>query len=90
MQIKRVAANSNAVLPVGTIIRGVALFAGADAASVKLYEAATVTGTDILALNSPLADSRDIMLPGAGKKLTTLPLSVGLSGTSPVAYIFYD
>lgn len=90
MQIKRIAADTNAALPVGTVIRGVALFGGSDATSVKLYEAATVTGTDFFALNTPTADTREVMFPGAGKKLLTNALSVDITGTAAVAYIFYD
>lgn len=89
MQIKRIAADTNAALPAGTIIRGVSLMAGSDASSVKLYDAATVTGTDFFGMNALTSDNKYVPFPPLGKKVNT-GVSVDITGTGAVAYIFYD
>lgn len=88
MEIIRIAAdNDNIDLAPFTRVVGAWLQAGADAASVKVYDSLTVTGTEKFSLNAATATCSPYLnfgLPGVPFKTG---ISVDITGTTPFLYL---
>lgn len=89
MDIIRVAASADGIKTIDfTNIRGFQLVGGSDAASASIFDAETQAGTAKLTIKSPANDQRSEMF-GASIPFKN-GLSVTLTGTGPVLYIFTD
>lgn len=90
MELLRIAANDDDVTGTKpfTKVYGIYLTAGADAASVSLFDALTQTGTAKVVLKAAAATSDKFMFE-KGFPLKT-GASITLTGTSPVAYLLVD
>lgn len=90
MELIRIAANDDDVTGVKpfTKVYGIYLTAGADAASVSLFDALTQTGTAKVVLKAGAALS-DSFIFDDGFPLRT-GASITLTGTTPVAYLLVD
>ena len=87
----RVSADDNDVTPItaGKVLTGVLLIGGSGASNVKLYDALTVTGTDILQLNALTSDQKMVTIPKDSQRPLQTGLSADITGTGAVAYIWY-
>ena len=86
---KRQVAAGNAVLAAGTRIHAIHLAAGADAATVTVYNAATAAGTDFIQLSAVLTGSAFVGLGPNGTKYAT-GVSIGATGTDVEFCVFYS
>lgn len=90
MEILRVAANTDGVsLKPFTKIMGASLVAGIDAATALIFDAATQTGTAVLSLKALANDMSQPLAFDGGVPVRT-GISVTLTGTSPILYIFIE
>jgi len=91
MNVKTLSASANATLSGQYRIKKVRLVAGADAATAIFYDAATATGTSIFKLSANAANGVDeISFVDEDGVVTTTGLSVTVTGTTPLIYIFYS
>ena len=90
MNVKKITSSTNAVFDgVYRIVR-LRLVAGSDAASAILYDSLTQAGTDFCKLVTDTAADSDKESFGWTEGLkTSLGVSVTLSGTGAVLYIYY-
>lgn len=86
----RISADDNDVSPIaaGAKITAVLLIGGSGASNIKLYDALTVTGTDILQLNALTADQKYVAIPEGSQDLLKVGLSADITGTGAVAYVW--
>lgn len=89
MTVKKVTASSNAVLSGTYRIVGLRLVATSDAATAIVYDSATQAGNEVAKL-AAVANSADReQWEQISAPMTTTGISVTLSGTNPILYIYY-
>lgn len=91
MYIKPVTADNNDIdVKVMASLRGILLVAGVDAAQLDVYDALTVTGTPKLTIKTPAGTSFFLPIPGDNGLSLKVGGSVDVTGTSPLAYLFFE
>jgi len=96
VKVKRLDADANATLPIGTLVHGILVVSGTltATASLALHDAATVTGDPKIEIGTNTADATNyekyagIFLPYPLKFYVSV--SANISGTGAVAYIYYS
>jgi len=90
MNVKKVAASTNGVLSGVYKIVALKLSAGSDAATAIVYDNASAQSGDEVAKLTAVANSNDnLVLPVEAGPMISNGISVTLSGTGPVLYIYY-
>ena len=95
VKVLRATQDTNAALPGGTYILGCSIKNGTltATASIKLHDAATVTGNPVLEVGANLADSttfdeyNSLILPYPVKFETGV--SIDMTGTNSIGYVYY-
>lgn len=90
MNVLKITSSTNAVKTGSMRIISVRLVAGSDAATALLYDASTATGDEFCKLSAGSAGSVDREYFGSRGVAVETALSVTLSGTNPVLYVYYE
>lgn len=89
MYIKRITADDNNIdVKEFATLKGILLTPGSDAATAALYDSLTVTGTDIISVKAPAGQS--VYVPFDEDVTAKTGMSVDLTGTSPLLYLFFE
>jgi hypothetical protein len=85
------ASNDNIDLPKNSKIRAITLAAGADAATLLVLQGAAQSGGVAIARLEAVAHTTAVIsFPGEGLSVGDNYLSVTVSGTTPVAFLYVD
>ncbi len=92
MKTLRVTSSGNAIAGViaGSKLRGITLVGGSTDSSAIIYDAATQTGTPLVATKALTNDYKSTMLPGEQGLSFRTGLSVTIAGTGAELYLFLD
>jgi len=90
MNVLKITSSTDAVKTGTMRIIAVRLVAGSDAASALLYDASTATGDEFCKLSAPDANAVDKQWFGRNGFPIDTALSVTLSGTNSVLYVYYE
>lgn len=89
MVYKKITISTDGIFTIPVRITGVCLVAGTDAATAVLFNSTTQAGGDDFCKLSAAANTEDKQRFGEGVILSK-GLSVTLTGTSPILYIYYQ
>ena len=90
MNYKKITASTDGIFDHPVQIKHVRLVAGSDAATALLYNATTASGDEFVKLSAGSTGVSD-SARWSGMGLTAFNgLSVTLTGTSPILYVYYD
>ena len=90
MNYKKITTSTDGIFDHLVQIKHVRLVAGSDAATALLYDATTATGDEFVKLSAGSAETIDSSRWSGMGLTASKGLSVTLSGTSPILYVYYE
>lgn len=91
MYIKRITADNDDIdVKAFASLKGILLTAGSDAAAIALYDSLTVTGTDKFSIKAATGTSFFVPIPSDFGQNFKTGVSVDITGTSAVAYLYFE
>lgn len=90
MNVLKITSSTDAAYSGTMRVIAVRLVAGSDAASALLYDASTASGSEFLKLSAGSAGVVDKQYFGGNGFAIDTALSVTLSGTNAVLYVYYE